>query len=136
MADADEAKLLEYLKRATTNLRDVRRTLREVQDKEREPIAIVGMSCRYPGGVTDPEGLWKLVAEGGDGISPFPTDRGWNADVLHAEDPQRPGSTYVREGGFLDGAADFDPGPCGRRRGHCGAAGEGGPDGRGRTEQG
>ncbi|MFD9568930.1 type I polyketide synthase [Streptomyces sp. NPDC059982] len=110
MADADEAKLLEYLKRATTNLRDVRRTLREVQDKEREPIAIVGMSCRYPGGVTDPEGLWKLVAEGGDGISPFPTDRGWNADVLHAEDPQRPGSTYVREGGFLDGAADFDPG--------------------------
>uniref|UniRef100_UPI000527BCAE type I polyketide synthase n=1 Tax=Kitasatospora aureofaciens TaxID=1894 RepID=UPI000527BCAE len=110
MADADEAKLLEYLKRATTNLRDVRRTLREVQDKEREPIAIVGMSCRYPGGVTDPEGLWQLVAEGGDGISPFPTDRGWDAGVLHAEDPQRPGSTYVREGGFVDGAAAFDPG--------------------------
>ncbi|WP_079432439.1 type I polyketide synthase [Streptomyces katrae] len=110
MADADEAKLLEYLKRATTNLRDVRRTLREVQDKEREPIAIVGMSCRYPGGVTDPDGLWQLVAEGGDGISPFPTDRGWDAGVLHAEDPQRPGSTYVREGGFVDGAADFDPG--------------------------
>ncbi|MGV9271645.1 type I polyketide synthase, partial [Kitasatospora sp. NPDC003701] len=75
-----------------------------------EPIAIVGMSCRYPGGVSSPEELWQLVASGGDGISGFPTDRGW--DLASVRDPRGdgPAGHYTREGGFLDGAAAFDPG--------------------------
>ncbi|MFT3864056.1 MAG: SDR family NAD(P)-dependent oxidoreductase [Solirubrobacterales bacterium] len=75
-----------------------------------EPIAIVGMSCRYPGGVEDPEGLWRLVDAGGDGVVAFPSDRGWDLERLsdHSRDPGR--SSKAREGGFLAGAGDFDPG--------------------------
>ncbi|GLY50807.1 type I polyketide synthase [Lentzea sp. NBRC 102530] len=72
-----------------------------------EPIAIIGMSCRFPGGVSSPEQLWDLVTAGGDAISPFPTDRGWNP-ALHHPDPDRPGTTYTTGGGFLDDAAGFD----------------------------
>ncbi|MFG3716152.1 SDR family NAD(P)-dependent oxidoreductase, partial [Micromonospora sp. NPDC047730] len=74
-----------------------------------EPVAIVGMSCRYPGGVSDPDGLWDLVAQGRDGITEFRADRHWDLDRLLAADPEASGRSHTRHGGFIDRATDFDP---------------------------
>ncbi|MER6859995.1 type I polyketide synthase [Streptomyces pilosus] len=106
----DEKKVLDYLKKVSAELHQTRQRLRQSEDRHQEPIAIIAMSCRYPGGVRSPEDLWRLVAEGRDAIGPFPDDRGWNLDALLHPEQDRPGTSYVREGGFVDDIAGFDPG--------------------------
>ncbi|MFK0258978.1 type I polyketide synthase [Streptomyces sp. NPDC090445] len=110
MAGTNEEKLLENLKWMTTELRRARRRLQEVEQDAHEPIAIVAMSCRFPGGVRSPEDLWRLVSEGGDAITGFPDDRGWDIASLADPDPDRKGTFYNTGGGFLDDATVFDPG--------------------------
>ncbi|WP_344486826.1 type I polyketide synthase, partial [Streptomyces amakusaensis] len=104
---AEEQKLRDYLKRAINDAREAHRKLREAEEKDHEPIAIVGMGCRFPGGVGSPEDLWRLVADGADAVGPFPDDRGWPEDLYDA-DPESSGKSYTREGGFLPGAGRFD----------------------------
>lgn len=105
---ADERRLRDYLKRVTLELRSARRELAESEARRREPVAIVGMACRYPGNAHTPEALWQLLADGTDTRSPFPTDRDWD-ERLH--DPAGPLGCPTTHGGFLHDAADFDPAP-------------------------
>ncbi|MEV4723791.1 type I polyketide synthase [Micromonospora humida] len=102
-----DEKLVQALRAAVKENERLRLRNSGLADSLREPIAIVGMACRYPGGVGSPEELWRFVVEDGDGITPLPTDRGWAEDLYHPE-PGTPGHTYTRGSGFLHDAGVFD----------------------------
>ncbi|SCG47711.1 Acyl transferase domain-containing protein [Micromonospora rifamycinica] len=105
---SNEAKLREYLRRVTAELQSTDERLQRLQARATEPIAIIGVACRFPGGVSSPEDLWRLLVEGRDVVSTFPTDRGWDVSALYDPSGERPGTIHAREGGFLYDAADFD----------------------------
>ncbi|CAM5416256.1 hypothetical protein SCANM63S_08143 [Streptomyces canarius] len=93
---ATAGKLRDYLKRATTELERSRRRVRELEEQDHEPVAVIGMGCRYPGGVRTPEDLWRVVDEGIDVVTEFPADRGWDVEAIYDPEPGAPGKTYVR----------------------------------------
>lgn len=103
-----EDRLRDYLRRATADLRSTRRRLDEAQERAHEPVAIVGMGCRFPGGIERPQDLWDAAERGRDLVGPFPTDRGWDLPGLVDPTGTRPGTTYIAQGAFLDDVAGFD----------------------------
>ncbi|MFJ3221712.1 type I polyketide synthase, partial [Kitasatospora sp. NPDC086801] len=109
MVNSDD-KLVNALRASLKETERLRTQNRKLTEAAREPIAIVGMACRFPGGVKNPDDLWRLVVDGVDGVSGFPENRGWDLEKLYDPTGTRPNTTYVREGGFLHDAADFDPG--------------------------
>ncbi|MEU2394153.1 type I polyketide synthase [Streptomyces sp. NPDC007369] len=106
---ANEQTLRDYLKLVTADLHQTRRRLRDAESRNQDPIAIVGMGCRYPGGAASPEELWQLVVDEVDAITGFPAERGWDMDTVYHPDPENPGTSYADQGGFVRDFARFDP---------------------------
>jgi len=96
------------LRASAREAEQLRRQNRSLREAAAEPIAIVGMACRFPGDVDSPAGLWRLLAGGEDGVGAFPTDRGWDLERIYDPDPERPSTSNTLEGGFLPDAGDFD----------------------------
>ncbi|MEY9891974.1 acyl transferase domain-containing protein/thioesterase domain-containing protein/acyl carrier protein [Catenulispora sp. MAP5-51] len=103
-----EDKLLSALRVSLKETERLREQNRKLTDGAREPIAIIGMACRFPGEAGTPEQLWDLVADGVDAVGPFPADRGWDLEAFYDPTGERPGTSYVDEGGFLHDSPDFD----------------------------
>ncbi|MEU5540462.1 type I polyketide synthase, partial [Streptomyces sp. NPDC020362] len=106
----NQEKLFEYLKKAAAELQETRQRLRKLEAGDQEPLAIVGMACRFPGGADSPEEFWELLAAGGDAVGAFPADRGWDLENIYDPDPEKSGKSITQSGGFMRDASGFDAG--------------------------
>jgi len=107
--DSKSDKLVQALRSSLKETERLKQLNRELRSAKSEPIAIVGMSCRYPGGANSPEALWELLERGVDAIEDFPEERGWHAEAWYDPDPDAKGKSTLCKGGFLSNATDFDP---------------------------
>src|SRR5215472_10714919 len=107
-ASSESEELLEALRASLIEVERLHQENDQILAAAHELVAIVGMGCRFPGGVASPQDLWDLVAAGSDAIGPFPADRGWDLEGAGDLGPGQPGVSYACRGGFVDEAAGFD----------------------------